>query len=49
MIIKNKLTNLEFMFYDCISLENIDELKYLDTKNVNNFSCLSRDVYYYQI
>ena len=38
MIIKNKLTNLEGMFSNCISLENIDELKYLNTKNVNNFS-----------
>ena len=26
------------MFYDCISLKNIEELKYLNTKNINNFS-----------
>ena len=40
MVIKNKLTNLENMFYGCKSLQNIDELKYLDTENVNNFSCM---------
>ena len=38
MIILNQLTNLEYMFSDCISLVNIDELKYLDTKEVKNFS-----------
>ena len=38
LIIKNKITNLEYMFYDCKSLKNIEELKYLDTKNINNFS-----------
>ena len=38
LIIINKLTNLESMFLNCISLKNIDELKYLDTKGVNNFS-----------
>ena len=37
---ENKLTNLEDMFYKCISLQNIDELKYLDTKNINNFRCM---------
>ena len=38
LIIKNKIINLEFMFYKCKSLKNIDELKYLDTKHINNFS-----------
>ena len=38
IIIINKLTNLEEMFYDCISLQNIEELKYLNTKEINNFS-----------
>ena len=32
IIIKNKLNNLEQMFYDCISLKNIEELKYLKYK-----------------
>jgi len=26
------------MFYNCISLKNIEELKYLDTREINNFS-----------
>ena len=26
------------MFYDCKSLKNIEELKYLDTSDINNFS-----------
>jgi len=38
MIIKNKITNLEYMFEYCKSLNNIEELGYLDTKDVNNFS-----------
>ena len=38
IIIKNKITNLEEMFYKCKSLKNIDELEYLDTKDINNFS-----------
>ena len=38
IIIKNKLTNLEYMFYNCLSLINIEELAYLNTKDVNNFS-----------
>ena len=37
-IIKNKITNLEYMFEWCSCLKNIDGLKYLDTKNINNFS-----------
>ena len=32
IIIKNKITNLEYMFYECHSLKDINELKYLDTK-----------------
>ena len=37
MIILSKITNLGYMFYDCISLINIEELKNLNTKEVNNF------------
>ena len=37
LIINNKITNLEYMFYNCSCLKNIDELKYLDTKYINNF------------
>ena len=40
LIIINKLTNLEYMFYDCKSLKNIEELKYLNTKEVNNYSSM---------
>ena len=38
MLIKNKITNLEYMFYGCHSLKDINELKYLDTKYINYFS-----------
>ena len=38
LIILNNLTNLEQMFYGACSLKNIDELKYLNTKEVNEFS-----------
>ena len=38
IIIKNNLTNLEYIFYKCNKLKNIDELKYLNTENVTNFS-----------
>ena len=38
MIIRNKIKNLEGMFFNCKRLTNIDELKYLDTKEINNFS-----------
>jgi len=38
IIIKNKLINLEYMFYNCISLKNIKELEYLDTRDINIFS-----------
>ena len=35
IIIKNKIKNLEKMFYNCKSLKNIEGLKYLDTKEIN--------------
>ena len=38
LIIKNKLTNLSYMFYECFSLKNFEELKYLNTENVYDFS-----------
>ena len=38
IIIVSQLTNLEYMFENAISLENIEELLYLDTEKVNNFS-----------
>ena len=38
IIIKNKIKNLEYIFYDCKSLKNIEELKYLDTSEITNFS-----------
>ena len=41
IIIKNKFIDLKNMFYECKSLKNIDELKYLDTKEINNFSYMS--------
>ena len=40
IIIKNKIANFEYMFYDCISLKNIEGLKYLDVSNGNNFSSM---------
>ena len=49
IIIKNKITNLEYMFYNCKSLKNINELKYLDTRDINNLVISSRDVHHYQI
>ena len=38
MIIKNKIYNLEKMFYQCEKLKSIEGLKYLDTKEISNFS-----------
>ena len=38
IIIKNKIRNLENMFYECKSLKNIKEVEYLDTEDINNFS-----------
>ena len=40
MKINNKLTNLNSMFFRSQSLENIEELKYLNTENVNDFSLM---------
>ena len=37
MIIRKALTNIEYMFYSCKSLKNIDELEYLNTEKINNF------------
>jgi len=36
--INKKLTNLSYMFYFCKSLYNIEELKYLNTEDVTDFS-----------
>ena len=38
IIIKNKITNLEYMFYKCKSLKNIEQLNNLDTKEIKNFT-----------
>ena len=38
IILKNQLTNLEYMFYNCSKLKNIDELENLSTEDVNNYS-----------
>jgi len=38
IIIKNKITNFENMFSDCISLINIEGLENLNVSNGNNFS-----------
>jgi hypothetical protein len=38
LCIKNKLTNLSDMFTHCKTLYNIDELKYLNTEDVIDFS-----------
>ena len=38
IIITKDLTNLEYMFYECETLENLEGLKYLNTKKVKNFS-----------
>ena len=38
IILKSQLTNLEYMFYNCSKLKNINKLEYLSTENVNNFS-----------
>ena len=37
MIIKNDITILDYMFSECKSLVNIDELQYLDTTGVTNY------------
>ena len=38
MIIKNRIEDLQYMFAECENLENINELKYLNTKYCTNFS-----------
>ena len=38
MNIKNRLTNLNDMFNNCSKLINIEDLKYLDTKEVDDYS-----------
>ena len=38
LIIKNKLKDLRYMFKNCENLQNINELKYLNTKYYNTFS-----------
>jgi len=38
IILKNRINNLEYMFENCSKLRNIENLKYLDTKEVINFS-----------
>ena len=38
LIIKNKLTDLSYMFCNSFTLSNMEELKYLNTENVINFS-----------
>ena len=38
IIIKNKITNLSYMFYKCELLKNISELEYLDVNDSTNFS-----------
>ena len=43
LIIKNDLINLEYMFYECKTLYNIDDLKYLNTNFCTNFSYLFWD------
>ena len=40
IIIKNEISNLKAMFENCVTLKNIDELKYLDTKEITDFSCM---------
>ena len=36
--LKKRLTNLDYMFYGCDHLKNIDELEFLNTKYCNSFS-----------
>ena len=38
LCIKNKLKNISHMFYSCKNIHNIDELKYLDTGEITDFS-----------
>ena len=43
IIIKDKLQDLQHMFHQCRNLTNIDELKYLNTEDCNNFSEMFRN------
>ena len=38
IIIKNKINNIKNMSEYCSTLKDIEELRYLDTKDVTNFS-----------
>ena len=38
LLLKKDLTNLSYMFKNCYSLKNIEELKFLNTSNVKDFS-----------
>ncbi len=40
IIIKNKLTDLGYMFCGCETLIDINELEFLNTNDVNNFECM---------
>ena len=44
LCLRNNLTNLSYMFYFCKSLYNIEELKFLNTENVTDFSFMFRCV-----
>ena len=45
LCIKNKLTNLSCMFSNCEALSNIDELQFLNTENVTDFSFMFSGLY----
>ena len=38
LLIKNKLTNLSYMFYECYNLKDISKLKYLNVNEIKDFS-----------
>ena len=38
IIFKKSLTNLEYMFYNCISLKDIEDLKFLDTRGITSLA-----------
>jgi len=40
MEIKKKITNVEEIFVSCNTLKNINELEYIDTKDIKDFSCM---------
>jgi len=46
LIIKNQLTDLSYMFCNCSSLKNMEELRYLNTENVTNFSYIFAKPWY---